>query len=472
MLLRIARKELRVLGRDRSTVVVLTIYVAILALSCVAYGVAWSRQLAQQRRLHRQAREEWLTQTTSSPHQATHHGTTIYKLPSPLASFDLGVASEVGTAVKLESHRRHEATSSIHEDQIRVMRLDFTTPALLMQTVLPLVVIVLSHGIISRERELGTWNLLASLGISRRRFILGKLATLFFLIVLLSAPVFVSLLWVVLSNSTVFGGALSDLLVRAAVVYAVNLLYLMGWCAAGTGFSARYSSAASLIILLSCWAGWTLVIPRLAVDLAYSRFPLPSQQSQLERRETSIREGTDGRSSLEKFNADLEAQLLQEYGVTELQDLPIDLNAARLLAAEEFTNSIDDHAQWQIANVHRKQSRFLDWFELASPYLAIRSVSSSFAGTDRQHYAAFLASTERYRRVLVKMMNTAEMKGERPGPTKDSARRFWNQVPEFQQSFPSLGNVSYAKRWPIGLLVAWLSLTLMFALLPSKGGEA
>lgn len=468
MLLRIASKELREISRDLHTVCVLVIFISILSWSCIAYSVDWSQQFALQSALQNQAREAWLTQETDSPHEATHQGTTVYKLPSPLASFDQGVAPELGSAVKIESHRRYEANHSANEDQVSLLQLDMTNPALLMQAVLPLVVILLSHTMVSRERELGTWRLLASFGVSHQRLVLGKLVALFLLTILLTAPVLVALLWCVVRSPAEMDVSLEEISSRGAAVYAVNLLYLAGWCAAGTALSARFSSGVTLIVLLTCWAGWTLVIPRLAVDLAYSRYPLPSEQSLLEIREAAIRQGSDGQVSLDEFNAELEKQLLRDYAVTDLEDLPVDLNVARLLAMEEFTDAIDDNIQQQLDEIYQQQNRFLDSFEFVSPYLAMRSASSSFAGTDRHHHKAFVASTETYRRLLVKTMNTAEMKGERPGATPQSAYDFWSSVPEFRPGFPPMAKVVYAMRWPIGLLTLWFALMLVFAMIPAR----
>ena len=225
MLLTIVRKELREVRRDPCAWGVLGTYFIILALSCVASRLTWTGQAAVQTSRHRQAREEWLTQTADSPHQATHNGTMVYKFLSPLSSIDRGADPELGMAVKLESHRRHEG--NVHRnDRLRLLRLDFSTPALLIQTVFPLVIILISHAMVSREREQGTWGLLASLGVTRRQAILGKLLAVFFLTVALSLPVLITLIWTVVSSKPESGMTLTELVCRAIAVYAVNLLYL------------------------------------------------------------------------------------------------------------------------------------------------------------------------------------------------------------------------------------------------------
>lgn len=472
MLLTIIGKEFREVRRDPCVCVVLVTYGAILTLSCLTSLWTQTANVAAQASRQRHAREEWLSQTTNSPHQATHHGTTVYKLPSPLASVDPGVDPQLGAAVRLEAHRRHEATGASGKDQLRFLQLDFTTPALLTQAVLPLVIILVAHGTVSREREQGTWRLMASLGVSPRQAVLGKSLAVFFLSALLSFPVLATLSWIVITTHAEMGMTLPVVFSRAAAIYALNLLYLAGWCAGGVALSARCSSGVSLIVLISCWAAWVLMVPRLAVDLSYSRFPLPSERTLAETRSTALRQGSDGLHSLQEFNAALEQRLLQEYGVQRLEDLPFDLKAARLLAGEEFTDALDDRIQQQISDIYRAQNRYLDGFAVLSPYLTIRSVSTAFAGTDRHHHDAFVAVAERYRRTLVQKMNTAEMTGERPGKSTESSRGFWERVPEFQQQFPRPITVLHSVSWPIGILVVWsLALTIM-ALRSPRGTAA
>ena len=190
----IVEKELCEFWRDRSTQAALAAYMLILAISCAASQWIWAERASSQASRQHAAREEWLSQTTQSPHQATHRGITVYKIPYPLAGFDPGVDPELGTAIRLEAHRRHETVNAPRDDQLRLLRLDFITPALLIQAVLPLVIILLSHGMMSREHEQGTWGLLASLGVTWRKAVLGKWLAVFCVAVVFSAPILLDLI--------------------------------------------------------------------------------------------------------------------------------------------------------------------------------------------------------------------------------------------------------------------------------------
>lgn len=468
MLVAIARKELREVLRDRVIVAVLGVFVATLIGSCFACHQAWAEQEARQTSLHDDAREAWLSQSTSSAHQATHDGQTVYKRSTRLAAIDPGTDPVLGTKVRLESHRRHEAAGVMRGDQLSFFRLSFETPALLVQAVLPLIAILLSYAIVAREREHGTWKLLLTLGVKYRSVILGKLLAVFALVVVLAAPILLTILWTVVTASGDTVLPFRDLAGRAVVLAAINLLYLFGWCATGVAISARFSSGASLVVLVASWAVLTLVVPRVAVDLAYSQHPLPDRTDREQRREAAIRHGSDGQRALKDFNANLERRLLKQYGVDNVGGLPIDIDAARLLAMEEFTDAIDDDDESKLAAVYEQQNALVDRFELGSPYLAIRSLSMAIAGTDRRHHEAFLTSAERYRRLYVKILNTAEMKREGPGDTAESARQFWGRIPAFQQATVTWPRLADSSKWPFGLLVVWSLTMVAIALRPAK----
>lgn len=465
----VASKELREIRRDSATMILLGGIVAVLVISCVVYFFNWKSPFEKQVQRNQQAREAWLSQQTDSPHQATHTGTTIYKTPSPVRSIDPGLSPLLGTVVQLESHQRHEPQRSLGEDEVDFLQLEFTSPALLIQALMPLAVLLISHSIISKERELGTELLLSSFRLSPRLLYCGKLTALFSVSLLLSIPLLIASLLPAYVLTSESGMSMSEYLGRVVLLYALSLLYLSAWNITAVAVSSRCSSSTTLILLLTLWMAWTIVLPKMAVDIANSLYTLPHQHSLQVSRETAIRQGTDGQVTLEQFNLELEERLLKQYGVSRIEDVPVNLNAARLLAMEEFTNSIDENTKAHIDRIHQQQNEFLGWFEFLSPYLALRAVSSTLAGTDRYHHDDFLNSAESYRRQLVKTMNTAEINDERPGETPELAREFWAKVPEYRYQYPAVLSVISRVRWQILLLFMWITVALIFALRPPQG---
>ncbi|MEM9704186.1 MAG: DUF3526 domain-containing protein, partial [Planctomycetota bacterium] len=349
---------------------------------------------------------------------------------------------------------------------------NYGTPAELLQAALPLVAILLSSLTVARERERGTWDFLQSLGVDRAGLALGKLLAAFATVAALTIPVCGLLVWLLATAADDAVLTRGELFVRGGTLYAASLAYLFGWCVTGVALSARFPAGASLVLLITAWATATLVVPRVAVDLAYSHYPTPDPLAVQRDREAAVRSGSDGRRSLETFQAELEQRLLRQYGVEEIADLPIDTDAAGLLAMEAFTDTLDDQVQSRIDAVHDEQTRFVERFATVSPFLAMRSLSTAAAGTDRNGHEAFLRSAERHRRAYVEFLNTAQMKREGPGETAESARRFWGRVPAFRQGVPSLGELAEAVWRPALLLLAWSAAMALFALRPPRGAAA
>ncbi|QDT14739.1 DUF3526 domain-containing protein [Alienimonas californiensis] len=465
-------KELRELTRDRVAVAVCAVFFGVLLASCVASARHWTARDAAQRERQTSSREDWLGQSSTSAHDATHRGMTVYRRPSPLAAVDPGTDPVLGSAVRLESHRRNEPTGVPGRDRLRLLRLNFGTPAELIQAVLPLVAVLLSYATVARERERGTWGFLQSLGVGRSAVVLGKLTATFAAVAVLTGPVVGMLLWTLATAADEAVLTWGELAVRGAALYATTLLYLFGWCVTGVALSTRFSAGATLVLLITAWAGATLVVPRVAVDLAYSQHPTPAPAEFRQAREAAVRHGSDGDRSLEEFRAEVEGRLLRQYGVDEVADLPVDLDAAGLLAMEAFTDALDDTAQARVDAVHEEQTRFVERSAALSPFLAVRSLSTALAGTDRVHHAAFLRSAERHRRSYVAFLNTAQLNREGPGDTAASARAFWGRVPEFRQRVPSLRQLAGAARWPVGLLLGWSAAILAVALRRPRGAGA
>lgn len=460
-------KELVEMGRDPGTRFVLGSFVVLLSVSCLVSESSWTESRSVQEQRRQTARDEWLSQTTDSPHQATHHGTSVFQEFSPLIGVDSGIAREVGTTVRVEAHRRHAATDPPRANEIRLFRLDYTTPALLLQAVLPLVIVMVCHSMIARE--LGMFPLLRSLGVTRGRLLFGKFAAVLSTSLLLSTPLILHLLWIAATSGQDGSMTGSELAGRAGTLLAANLLYQAAWCVTGISVSARCPTAGlSLILLIACWSLWTLVLPRLAVDLASSRDPIPNSHALQEIRAAILRQGSDGQTTLKEWNERLERRVQREMGGHNATDLTTQLKAAQLIAMEEFTDAVDDRIQGQFEEIHRRQTEFMDRFAILSPYLAVRAISTALAGTDRHHQDAFVASVEQYRRQLVKTMNTAEFKGRRPGATEASRREFWSEVPEFLPNWPSLHQVLRSLGWPAVSLLVWGLCITILAVLPTR----
>ena len=114
----------------------------------------------------------WLGQGTKYAHAAAHFGMYVFAPVYGTADFDPGVSPYVGHAVWLEAHVQDPALYRPSQDRAAGGRMGALTPALLLNTVLPLLIIVLGCGMFAGERARGTWRL-ASL-YARGFFVFGS----------------------------------------------------------------------------------------------------------------------------------------------------------------------------------------------------------------------------------------------------------------------------------------------------------
>ena len=419
--------------------------------------------------IHQQhlGRESWLAQETSNAHLATHRGTTLFKVPSPLAGFDPGVDPALGASLPIQAHRPGEMGAPSSDAQNSLLKLEASTPAVLMQMVFPLLVILLSHAGVTREREQGTLLLSQSMGLRWPTLIAGKLLAIGGIITLAMLPSGGILFLSGFETNVVEQMSLWNVSLRATAIIVTLWLYLFGWGALSLAISARSSSSrAALILLVLLWSGWTVVVPRVALDTAQARVPLPTAEEVRDRR-SKVASQSDGESSgLGQRLETLQRRLLETHGVDRVRDLPVSFASAKMMEIEKYTDEQFERIQTELDNRFRQQDRMVERFAAISPYLAVRAISMAFAGTDRRHHEDFLDAAEEYRRALVRTMNLADMQKLQPGESRQEKRAFWGQVPPFRHTLPEGIQVAQVAVWPLSMLLAWIGFSCLLALLP------
>lgn len=308
------------------------------------------RELAAvQQTLQEEARRDWMEQDSPDAHTATHQGTFVYKRFSPLMAFDPGVEGLLGTKLRLESHQQQAMTDPLQMELIDPLQFDVSTPALLMQVVLPFFMILLTFSAVSREWEQGTLPLVLSTGQSWRVFVLGKMFAFLAMSLLVVIPLGLFLLGNLWRMHHIAGMSAGNFTLRTLSLAVCCLLYLAGWSFLSLAISARAgSSRQALIILLSLWTFVVVLVPRAAVHVAEWAAPLPSLEEVERDRQDAVEYGDNGEHAYTKLYAELEAELLRKHGVSDPEDLPLNLTGAQLLAAENLTDRIYDEsrARW------------------------------------------------------------------------------------------------------------------------------
>src|SRR3546814_4276947 len=87
--------------------------------------------------------EQWLSQDKKNPHTAAHFGNYAYKPQGTLAFFDNGIGNYAGSVVWLEAHKTNFAQNRPAQDNGAVSRFGDLTPAMTLQVLLPLLIVLM-----------------------------------------------------------------------------------------------------------------------------------------------------------------------------------------------------------------------------------------------------------------------------------------------------------------------------------------
>src|SRR5262245_6660998 len=251
----------------------------ILVLMLTALAAGWERQLqisAEREAGQALDYQAWLNQGARHPHDASEQGMHVFKPEPPLAMVDPGIEPFVGSTVWLQAYRQSEVKFRPAQDATGLRRFGDLSTAWVLQTLLPLLIIILGFNAISGERETGTLRQLLSLGVPMRSILLGKATAIAACVAILIVPG--ALLMPVIAVAGVPACVRSDVVLRLMWLGAGYLLYIGLFIFLVLAVSAlARSPRAAVVVVLGYWVAATLIAPRTASELANSFYPTPSR---------------------------------------------------------------------------------------------------------------------------------------------------------------------------------------------------
>lgn len=459
----IAANEWRLMGRSRVAQVAVLMLIALCVIAALTSFAHRDSSDELRARFQAQADQEFDGQPARHPHRMVHYGHFVFRPLPALASFDPGVDAFTGNTIFLEGHRQNSANFGDVRQSSLLARFGQLTPAFVLQVLAPLVLVFIGFGLVAREREAGTLRLLTAQGVTAYQFIAGKALALGGVAALMLAPALIILVWLVAVE-----GAPALAALGLGLAY---MLYLAVWVLVIVILSsfARHARTA-LMALLGVWATTTILVPRVAPDVALAAAPLPT------RLETDIAIQRDLRKIGDSHNPDdphfaaFKARVLKQYGVTRVEDLPLNYRGLLAMEGEMLTSRLfDDYAERQSAD-QRRQGLVATSFGLLSPAIALRSLSTALSGTDLDAHRRFLKQAESYRYDIVQRLN--RLQTEAVTFTDDSNRnsdpeagrrvridpKHWHEVPDFAYQGATLGEKLIAALPGALLLLLWLAL--------------
>lgn len=398
---RVASEEWRQWQRSRLALLSLIVFIALLVFTTALTII--EAQEARHARLHQQEQAEttFLDQPDRHPHRMVHYGHYVFRAPPPLSMFDPGVDPVTGQSMFLEGHRQNSAMFADARAEARTGGFGSLSLAKIYHVFLPLLIITLGHAVLLREREARTLGPLLSQGVTGGQLYRGKLLALTGLIGLLSLPaLFASI------GSTFLG----ESLLAALMIYTGHLLYLLIWTALTlcVSFAVRTRGLA-LSILLAVWVITVLVIPRIGVTSASATLPTEGKILTDMRMNEDLRKLGDGHNASDPAFTQLRSELLEEYGVDSVEDLPINFRGVVASTSEtELTETLNEYAEKRL-NRESAQAAHLAAYGWVSPYLAISGASRKLAGTDLATHHRFLREAEALRYDFVQGLNKAHV---------------------------------------------------------------
>ncbi|MFK8031622.1 MAG: DUF3526 domain-containing protein [Gammaproteobacteria bacterium] len=399
--LRIAVEEWRFWFRSRLAVSA-TLLLLIVVTAAVISTVSRVQSEADARQSMQSAAEEaFLSQPDRHPHRMVHYGHYVFRKPAPLAVIDPGVDPLTGTVMFLEGHRQNSATFPAAYSAPRVAGFEFLTPAFAYQVLVPLVLIVVGFSIIARERELHTNVQLTTQGISSRTLWMGKSLALLALSALMVLP---------LAAGSLFALVRGESFSIVAILIVAYFLYLAFWSFAVVGISARVKTA-SMSLLWCCiaWVAVTLLVPRVASDLASTLTPVAGKiRTDLALIE-EMRSVGDGHNAADPAFDSLKARVLDQYGVENVEELPVNMRGLVAEASEEKLTKVLNRFAAQRMQEETKQSQLLRGAAFFSPMLAIRNASMQTVGSGLDNHHRFLREAEHARYEFVQGLNRAHV---------------------------------------------------------------
>lgn len=453
---RVAREEWRALARNRVAVVAGVILAALLV-SAAVLGVEQRSAIEATRARHQASSDQQFdAQPDRHPHRMVHYGQFVFRPLSALAFFDRGVDSFTGHTVFLEGHRQNSANFSEARQSSLLLRFGELTPAFVLQTLAPLLVIFLAYGAVAGERERGTLRLMAAQGLAPSRMLIGKLAAHGGVVALILAPAALALVVATLAGWAQAGPAL--LLI---VVYG---LYLSIWAVGAVLVSAlARRSRDALIVLVSIWMVLVVLVPRTLPEIA-ARLQTPTRiETDIAIHEDLAKIG-DSHDPDDPYFSAFKAKTLAKYGVQRVEDLPVQWSGLVGMEGERLTSQLFDRYAREAFAREQAQNSFVRGFGAVSPVIALRQASMSLSGTDIESHQDFLNQVERYRYAFVQALNRMQVEqipNQNAGDDPRIAASNWKRVPSFSYAAPDVLRLAGDRILVnLAILSAWLIVLL------------
>jgi ABC-2 type transport system permease protein len=467
---RIAREEWRALARNRAGVIASVLLVLLVLAAAL---VSFERHAAiesERARYQASVDHQFDEQPARHPHRMVHYGQFVFRPLSPLAFFDFGVDGYTGNTIFLEGHRQNSANFAEARQSSLLLRFGQLTPAFVLQTLAPLLLIFLAFASVSRERERGTLRLLLSQGIGGGQLLLGKLIGHAGIALAIGAPAFALLIGLAASGGAAWSASLLLILGYAG--------WLLLWATLAVLVSALVRrSRDALIVLVGVWMIGVILLPRALPEVAATRTTLPTRIETEVALHRDLKQIGDSHDPEDPYFNDFKARTLAHYGVTRVEDLPVQYAGLVGMEGERLSTDLYARAAKRTAALEAGQGGFVQAFSAVSPLLAIRQLSMAVSGSDMGAHQHFLDAAEAFRYRFVQVLNRMQVDkipNTNAGEDPRIGAENWATVPRFSYAAPAPPGIGDARVLSnVAVLGGWLlALALLAVPIARRLGRA
>ena len=380
-------------------------------------------------------RKQWENLEAMNPHRAAHYGSFAFKPLNTLNAMDGGINDITGNVLQLEGHVQNEIIYSEASQALSVSKFGKLKSSLILQYVIPLFLIFLSFGSMSKEKETQRIKLLILQGASIDKLVNAK-----------SISVWIYglfLLIVTVTIHSIFGSTNPEIFKRLAYILLSYGLYYFIITSLSTYLSAILKDKTSaLSSILAIWILWTIFLPKIWGNTVEKVHVLPDRKTFKDDMRAERNQGIDGHNPYDKRREELKNKYLAEYQVDSLSQLPINFDGIVMQADEEYGNLVWDKHFGSNYSIMQKQKSLYQFSGLLNPFASLQSASMGFCGTDMIHHLDFLKKAEDYRRVLIKALNDKHAYGgSKTGDWKWTVdSEFFKSVQGFTYETPRISN--------------------------------
>ncbi len=469
-LLAVARVEFLLLLRDKRFV---GAAVALWLMGGAVLLLTQTRFVGEQQQLRaaqETSRQQWQSRTARSGHSLGHYGTYAYRQANPLSVLHPGADPYVGVAAHIVAHQQTNMFYRPMLDRASIDRWADVSATTLLQVVIPLLLLLCAFTSLVGDREDGRLKLFLGQGPSPTLFALGKLAGLLAVAAVLLLPAFLIATLLLVQAARTLGG-LEDLAPRLLALYGGYGAFYIFFLAVGVAISALSSTRqTALLASLGLWAVLCLVVPRVLILAAESRFPTPEEDVVHEQINLERKDRTKSRA----LRQQVEEAALRRYKVKTVEELPVRLDALMLQAGEEYTNKINDRHMGRVWSQFVAQEQWaVQLGSAVTPLVSLRNLSEMVSNTDPAALRGYVFAIENFRRDWVRRLNEADAKRPRrnrgariASRGKDSHNHDhqpWADFPPFDHQPPTLSAVRPQVGGALTVLWAWAGLGLLAA---------